>query len=301
MKAIFDRPIDRTWSYNLTDYEKGEMLPLVSDTMFEVMFNNESRKKYVSFFLAKLLEKDFKEVFNNLKFEKEKLDKENYYDKGKVVDLVCSIDEKVYNIEMNNNTTKERLERNIDYMGRLYGSLKRSDKYNYNDVLQVNINNFNFKGNKEEIQKVFLMTEEGEVLTNKIKIINIYLPLIKRKLYNKSELTDVEKLLMIANEKDSKDLENIMEGNKLMEEYRSDAYDSSQEEEILGLYDKEKEDEWLRKAEVYGAREDGIKQGIEQTKIENAKNLIKKGVDLKIISEAIGLDIEQLEKLKKEN
>ena len=45
MQPLLKRTISRKNSYELKTLEEGERIPLVSSTMFEVMLNNESRKK----------------------------------------------------------------------------------------------------------------------------------------------------------------------------------------------------------------------------------------------------------------
>ena len=296
--------------YKLEDYGKGEMFPAVSDVMFHTMINNESRKQYIAYLLSLTLEKDYDEIYHGIVFNKQQLDKENYHDSKKTVDLVCTIDGEVYNVEMNNNMDASMLERNISYMEKLYsGSMKRGDKtYHYNKVIQININNFNFVGNKKEIDEFYIVNNDKEVLTDKLRIIYIYLPLIRKKLYNKADLTTLEKLLLTFNEKENVELDKLIKGDKIMEEYRTDAYEASQEEEILGLYDKEKEAERLKMISLDYATEKGMKQGLEQgrkegtekTKVEIAKKLIKMGISLEQVSEGTGMDIKDLEKMNKE-
>ena len=41
--------------------------------------------------------------------------------------------------------------------------------------------------------KIMLGNEKGEILTNKIKIMHLYLPKIKEKYYNKEKLSELEK------------------------------------------------------------------------------------------------------------
>ena len=301
MVTILKRPFIEEGRYQLADYGKGEMLPIVSDVMFHTMLNNESRKQYVSYLLSLILDKDYEEIYNGIFFSKEQLDKEKYHDSKKTVDLVCKIDGEIFNIEMNNNMDIPSLERNISYIDRLYsGSMKMGDR-KYNKVVQININNFNFKGNKQEIDEFYIMNHNKEILTDKIRIIYIYLPLIRKKFYNKDKLTSLEKLLLSFNEKESKELNKMMKGDRLMEEYRTDAYEASQDSEILGLYDKEKEDEMLDVMRINYAKEEEIEQGSKQAKIEIAKNLINADVPLEKVSMCTGLDIKTLEEMKNIN
>ena len=60
---ILKRKISRKNSYELKELKEGERIPLVSSTMFEGMLNNESRKKYVSYLLSLILEKDMKKKY----------------------------------------------------------------------------------------------------------------------------------------------------------------------------------------------------------------------------------------------
>ena len=245
--SLFEREITRKNSYELRKIKEGDIIPLVSDIMFQTMMNNESRKKYVAYLLSLILEEDFNKVNDGLEFMKDNLDKDNYHDSRKTVDLVCRLDDKIYNIEMNNNCDVSRLERNISYLGDLFKSqMKIGNKYSYNNVIQININNFSFKDKEEVIEKYYISNEENEKLTNKVQFIYIYLPKIREKYYNKEELSELEKLLLIFNEESSDSIEEMLKGNDIMAEYRLEAQYAGTETNVIGVYDKEATDEMLR-------------------------------------------------------
>ena len=152
MQTVLRTNVDYSLRYDLENYTKGEMFPAVSDTMFDCMFNNSKRKKYVAnlitFFLKDNLnykDLDPKTVLNNLTLEKEKLDRDTKFNSRKTVDLVCKLDGEIWNLEMNNNPDIPSLERNIYYASTLYGSLMKSGVADiYSKTIQLNINNFNF-------------------------------------------------------------------------------------------------------------------------------------------------------------
>jgi len=297
-KTILELPISRKNAYELKELKKGERIPIVSDVMFHAMLNNESRKKYVAYLLSLVLDKDFEEINENIRFIKNNIDKNNVHESNKTVDLVCQIEDRIYNIEMNNNGTHTSIERNIDYANQLYSSkMTTGHHYDYQYVLQININNFSFVGVDKAIDDYMLRDEDGNILTDKIRIITIYLPKIKEKYYNKDRLTELEKLLLVFNEKDSKDLDEIIEGDKIMQEYRKDSLEASEDEKIIGLYDKELHLEMLHNSELKEAREKGLEQGRREEKIEAAKLMLAKEIDLKTISECTNLSIEEIEKL----
>ena len=84
-----------------------------------------------------------------------------------------------------------------------------------------------------------------------------------------------------------------------MEDYVKESIKASQDEEVIGLYDKELHLEKLRLSELKEAKEKGIEQGVEQEKIEIAKELLNNNVSLDIIMKSTGLSKEEIANLKK--
>ena len=109
------------------------------------------------------------------------MDKNRYHDSNQTVDFACELEGEVYNIEMNNNTSISSLERNVSYVHELYKSkMQRGGTYNYQKTIQINLNNFSFVGNDKTMEEYQLRNEDGVILTDKIKIIFIYFPKIRR-------------------------------------------------------------------------------------------------------------------------
>ena len=313
---MLNREMSRKNSYKLKKIEelkKGERIPIVSDTMFHVMLNNSSRKQYSAYLIALVLNLDYEKVYDSLIFVNNKLDREKYKDSGKTVDFVCRLNGKIIGIELNNNSSKASLERNISYAADLYKSKMVSGKeYDYETVIQININNFTFEGNSKIKEEYSLRNEEGEKLTEKLKFIHIYLPNIRKKCYNKEKLNVLERLLLAFNEEEN--LSDITKGDRIMEEYVKESIKASMDEEVIGLYDKELHLEKLRLSELKEAREKGIEQGIEkgieqgiekgieqgieEEKLEIAKELLNNNVQVDIIMKSTGLTKEEINNLK---
>ncbi len=141
---------------------------------------------------------------------------------------------------------------------------------------------------------------------NKIRIINIYLPNINKKEYNKLKL--YEKLLLIFNENDEGLLNDLSEGDEIMEKYVKESKEASEKDEVIGMYNEEIHKEKLRLAEIDEFRElgheeglkEGLKKGSLEKSIETAKKMLRKGYNITDISECTDLSIEEVEKLKKE-
>ena len=304
-KCTLDKEISRINSYPLLDYYKGYKIPIVSDSMFKTMINNESRKEYICYLIALVFDEDYDDIFKNTEFIKNNVDKHKEEESNKTVDLLCKIKGMILNVEVNNNASKASLERNLYYMFSLYGAnMKKKSKYNFNKTVQLNLNNFSFKGKNDVLEECYITNinhipkdkDDFDIYSSKIRIINIYLPNIKKREYNKLEL--YEKLLLIFNENDNELLNDLSKGDEIMERYVKESKEASEKDEVIGMYNKEIHNERLRLAEIDEFQEKGFKEGVRETKIETAKKMLQKNYDISDISECTGLSIEELKKLK---
>ena len=135
------------------------------------------------------------------------------------------------------------------------------------------------------------------------------MPNINKKEYNKLKL--YEKLLLIFNENDEELLNDLSEGDEIMEKYVKESKEASEKDEVIGMYNEELHKEKLRLAEIDEFRElgheEGLKEGLEKGKqegsleksIETAKKMLQDNLDFNIISKYTDLSIEEVEKLKK--
>ena len=306
-KCTLDRVISTTGNYPLLEYYDGYKIPIVSDSMFKTMINNESRMEYICYLISALFDEDYNEVLNNTTFIKTELDKVKKEESKKTVDLLCKIKGKIINVEVNNNTSKSSLERNLAYMFSLYhGDMKEGSKYRFNSIVQVNLNNFRFSGKKDVLEECYITNirklpkdiNDFDIYSNKIRIINIYLPNIDKRDYNKLKL--YEKLLLIFNENDEELLNDLSEGDEIMEKYVKESKEASENDEVIGMYNEEIHKEKLRLAEIDEFRELGHEEGVREKAIETAKKMLQDNLDLKIISKYTDLSIKEVEKLKKE-
>ena len=102
------------------------------------------------FLISELTDYSYEELLENISIVKNELDKDNAYKKGLRCDFVADIKGNKINIKMNNNTSSDVIDRNLEYAFRLYSN--KSSRYEYNFVLQININNYAIEGNKNIIE-----------------------------------------------------------------------------------------------------------------------------------------------------
>ena len=317
-KSLFSKTITEKNKYKMENKTEDTTIPFYSNTMFSAMFNNTSRIKYPAYFISLLFNLDQDKVLNNITLVKNKINIDNINDSKKTVDFVCKLDEEYINIEVNNYNSVGALERNLSYMFDIYKSgMKSGDKeYNYETVYQVNLNNFEFEGHDAFIEEYGIRDNKGVLLTDKINIINIYLPKLKEICYNK-DINELERLLLLLVETKIEKSKEIAKGNKVMEEYVKEAVDASSDEEIVGLYDRELHEERMKNTLIREERErareeginEGIKQGIEkgyssgkedgilEEKKIVARNMLNKGMTTNLISEITCLTIEEINNL----
>ena len=286
-KTLHDLELDNEYVLKLSrNIKKGQKISILSDTMLKAMFQNENRIKYSAKFLSYFIDVEYDDILSNICLAKNELDKNNENDKGERCDYVALLSDTSLNIEVNNNSSLEVLERNMEYAHRLYSKkIKRGEEnYQYTQVIQFNLNNFAFKGN-DKIVDIYTVTNDDNIgLSNKLIFVQIYVPNLRKKWYTKGmkSLSEEEKYILALVEMDLDKL-NDLGGENIMDEYVKEAEEVSFEGGVGEAYDKE----WALRDE-----------GKRESKKEIAKNMLSKAMEVELISEITGLSIEEIKNLK---
>ena len=294
-KTLHDLELDNEYVLKLSrNIKKGQKISILSDTMLKAMFQNENRIKYSAKFLSYFIDVEYEDILNNICLAKNELDKNNENDKGERCDYVALLSDTSLNIEVNNNSSLEVLERNMEYAHRLYSKKIRrgEENYQYTQVIQFNLNNFAFKGN-DKIVDIYTVTNDDNIgLSNKLIFVQIYVPNLRKKWYTKGikSLSEEEKYILALVEMDLDKL-NDLGGENIMDEYVKEAEEVSFEGGVGEAYDKE----WALRDQGY---RDGLSQGKSKEKIEIAKNLLKNNVDISVIASSTGLTEDEINSLK---
>ena len=299
-KSLHDLNLSKEYVLELPRYiKKGQKISILSDTMLKAMFQNENRLKYSAKFLSYFIDLDYEVILKNIYLAKNELDKEKEFSKGQRCDYVAVIDNTSLNIEVNNNSSLEVLERNIEYAYRLYSKkIKRGEReYDYTQVIQFNLNNFSFKGNDKIIDIYGVKNGDDLTLSDKIIFVQIYVPNLRKKWYNEGieSLNEAEKYILALVEMDIEKLKSLG-GEELMEEYVKEAEEVSFEGGVGESYDKE----WALKDQAYrDGKDEGREEGSTTKAIEIAKSMLEKNMDIDLISELTSLNINEIKALTK--
>ena len=314
-KTLHDLELDNEYVLKLSrNIKKGQKISILSDTMLKAMFQNENRIKYSAKFLSYFIDVEYEDILNNICLAKNELDKNNENDKGERCDYVALLSDTSLNIEVNNNSSLEVLERNMEYAHRLYSKKIRrgEENYQYTQVIQFNLNNFAFKGN-DKIVDIYTVTNDDNIgLSNKLIFVQIYVPNLRKKWYTKGmkSLSEEEKYILALVEMDLDKL-NDLGGENIMDEYVKEAEEVSFEGGVGEAYDKEwaLRDQGYRdglsqgKAEGFSqgkveGKAEGISEGKNERNIEIAKNMLNEGIDINIITKCTGLTNEDINALR---
>ena len=318
-KTLHDLELDNEYVLKLSrNIKKGQKISILSDTMLKAMFQNENRIKYSAKFLSYFIDVEYEDILNNICLAKNELDKNNENDKGERCDYVALLSDTSLNIEVNNNSSLEVLERNMEYAHRLYSKKIRrgEENYQYTQVIQFNLNNFAFKGN-DKIVDIYTVTNDDNIgLSNKLIFVQIYVPNLRKKWYTKGmkSLSEEEKYILALVEMDLDKL-NDLGGENIMDEYVKEAEEVSFEGGVGEAYDKEwalrdqgyrdglsqGKAEGFSQGKVEGKAEgisEGISHGKRESKKEIAKTMLNEGIDINIIIKCTGLTNEDINALK---
>lgn len=215
----------------------------------------------------------------------------------------------ICNIEIQLADNKDTAERFLYYWSRIYSSqLIKGEKYKkLNKVIGIIILDYKFEKTKE-IESIRTKWKVKEVLTGKeielTDVLELYILEIPKakKILEKEPNNRLAQWMLFLDDPNESEVSRIMEENKEIKKAMNELEEMSEDEELRRLAElKEKAiiDENLAKIynREYGKKE-GIKEGIEQNKLEIAKKLKLKKWSIEKIMEVTELTEEQIDKIE---
>lgn len=218
-------------------------------------------------------------------------------------DIIVSVGNRILNIEMNKDYYSGVFNKNSAYLQKIGASLYITNK-NYletKQIIQINFDNFNyFKGNQEIYKLIYKEEKSNIILPENVIKYHVDLAYIYDKCYNKpvGNLSKFERccLLLMA---ETKEFASKIAGNdKIMKKVYEKLESLNSDEEIIGLYDVEKEEERVRQTQLLGAERKGIEKGQKEKTVEIAKSMLKDGMDILLIKKYTNLSESEIESLK---
>ncbi len=285
--------------------EKTKIIPMTFDVVFKSVLNDSKTEGYLVDIISGITKIDKKYIKGNIVFKNTELSKGEIKEKGKIADLIVEVKDNVINLEMNKNYYDGLFDKNDRYIEKIKdGIVTKGSKYStQKKVIQLNFDNFELFDERIVIKFRMMDEERGLVRSNFVyntdtEIYHINLKRIKEMYYNKSELTKLEKELLVMTLDDEEELQKVSKGCKEMEIVADKISKVSKEEELQGIYDIEEQEKFIRDRISFHAYNKGITNGTKKGIIITAKNLLKQNIPIDVIANATGLSKEEIEKLQ---
>ena len=269
------------------------------DFVFKMIFGTEENKKLLISLLNSILKG--KPYIKDLSLNNTELTKILEPNKSSRLDILATSDDGIkFNIEMQCRKTNNLPTRTLFYTSKLYTKdLKENEDYNKTKVISIWLFGENVTDRKSAINEAFVTFQKNdkdpyEIMTNNLRI--IYLELYKYIVsdenikYKLSKWVDFLKDPINLN-KDTAEDKDIDKARKTLE-YIS----TSKEERIIIEKIVEGRNDFYSANTI--AREEGKEEGLKEKSIEIAKNMLKKGLDVNLISELSGLSVDEVNELK---
>jgi len=290
--------------------EQLKMPLMCYDIAFKAIFTDEVN------ILAKMVSDitgiDYKTLENNVILETNELPISTNNEKAKRCDFILRINENnILNLELNSSYYNSLPIKNLSYLCHLFSRMtKRGENYSENSIItQVNLNCYEKNIDKELAKYQLQEIDSHEFYTKNITIFTVNVVKCYELYYNLDNKEDIPNYIrwgaLIYNRDFSKIpdiVKNIMtdkERDRIMDKINKLTRDDLFYSELEAIEEAKRiENSKLSYAESKGL-EQGIEQGIEQEKVATIKNMIKKDISLKDISDITGKTIEEIKEIIK--
>ncbi len=279
--------------------EKITLLKPKIDVVFHALFRPGNEK-----ITKAMIEAATKEKIESINLEN------NQYLVGKypeeklgIVDLKATLNNgTICDIEIQLADNKDTAERFLYYWSRIYTSqLVKGDKYTkLNKVIGIIIIDYPLEKTKEIKQlstkwKIREVTTGKEIeLTDVLELYIIELPKV-REIIKKEPKNKLAQWVMFLNNPNEREVTRIMEENEEIKEAMGELEEISKDEQLRRIAELKEKAIRDEQNGLWHAREDGIKEGIEQV----AKRMIKLNIPMEDIINATELTKQQILEIKK--
>ena len=305
--------------------KEGEMIELCFDEAFRIMYANDEHLEVLTMLLSKILNVDYSLLDGNITLMPRKSTNLVIGEKKNEKDVVVSVKlDENYNVVLEFNVSKQFYQSTIDR--NLYYTFQEAghtlvEKETYDNIpytILVNFNTYFVNQRKKNIFEEFtLQDEDGLVLTEKVKVLNINIAECNKLWYDnkyqgkfesyKEDLVLLCAAMMVKQEEEFKEIVKMVqmkpEIKTLMEGL---VRQMNHNERLIKDYSEWKNENDRINASIISevskkSLKEGIQEGSYSTKVEMILNMHKKGISIDIISECANLTIQEVEGIINQN
>ena len=177
---------------------KNLLFDIKNDLIFRNVFLNECSFNYVCKLLHYLLEYDLDDLKNNLKLVNNEHPSDSAFYSINRSDIIYDYKGIYIIFEMNMGKKSHHINKNYYYLFKQHSSRLNNKNDYINKTILINFDDYDVNGrNKIVYRSKILDTKYYTNIYNLINILHINLDSLRKKVYNKNELNDLEKLLII--------------------------------------------------------------------------------------------------------
>ena len=266
-----------------------------SDRAFKEVFMREDSKDILSKVLEAVLEVEVKDI----KFLNLERNVDNIKVRRKHFDLFLDTDIGKVQVEVNAQSQKYIHPRNVAFIFDIYShEVKKGEDYTEKSlVVQINLS---YKINNEEMIREYKIRDKhnNEFIKNFI-IYDINMEKVKDIWYSKSkkEIENNKYLIMLDLDLEELDKLSKISKDRRVNKYMDEVKRVNEDPEFREFISAEEDNRKIENSIKKELRESGIKEGQREEKIEIAKNMLSKNMDIKLISEITGLMEDEIKSL----
>lgn len=294
----------RTKNYPLINYKKlkpGEKVSCASDKAFKMLIMNSKDPRMLAKLISVFYKVEYEEVYKNLTIDKTEHDKEGLRVPVRISDGLVGIRGNRTIIE---NNRIENEERNIHYLDMIYGSsITYKNRRQYlSSAGIINFNQYWYEGHEESIEVYMMKNEREELLTFCKQIVNVYVPIIERKWYDREELDERERYTLIVFTTDSQVARELGKGDEVYMDFIERSERIAENEEFIVDYYGEfegKEDyfDFGKRVGTAEGHEKGREEGREEGQSEIIRKMYKQGLTVESIAKYVEMSVKKVQSI----
>lgn len=291
---------------------------IINDRIFKALFiNNENA---LAKLIADLTDIPYDKLKDNIVLEINEIPIIYKGEKFKRSDFIVSFDNFMINIEANVDSYVGQITKNLSYVFTLYGrGFDKGEKYRDNKmIIQINLNAFSEKKNKDYLVDYMIRDKNGDVYIDNLKIFNLDIVKCYDMYYNCGNLDNLSNstkwgAFLWSSCEDSNvcdildgvlDKKEVDELKLRLEGLNMNAHG------IMSRREAKRWGEWIKNAMIDSAkkeaietgikegRKEGISEGKELAIIDTIKAMIQNDIDIDTISKVTGKSINEINEIK---
>ena len=278
---------------------KNEILGSGDDSFKEVILYKKGKK-----ILEQIISQVLGKTVEIIEFINTELGKTQKIEKRKRVDVIVKMDGIIANVEVNTNDYNYvKFFRNFAYLVNLFNRYSVTEDENNEKIydLKTEIIQINLNFGKVNTKETILINEFGNAKGMKIdtlKSYDIFMDNFEKFCYDNNEVEKYRYILMLN--KTEEELASFYPEDEIIKEY-GEALMKYSEKGFIYPYTHDEEQKMIHNTEKKLAYDEGvdagIKEGIEQNKIEMIKNFYKIGTPIEDIAKASNLSIDKVKEI----